>query len=87
VRFRPCERECSFRPFLLLEELRELDALEHRLVCGLQAGKVCLRRQEYGVAGPKGQPLSIDDMTVQLIQHIQQSNELEQLGKPQPHCS
>jgi hypothetical protein len=23
-------------------------------------------------------------MTVQLIQHIQQSNELEQLGKPQP---
>lgn len=37
-----------------------------------------------GVAGPKGQRLSIDDMTVQLIQHIQQSNELEQLGKPQP---
>jgi hypothetical protein len=36
-----------------------------------------------GVAGPKGQRLSIDDMTVQLIQHIQQSNELEQLGKPQ----
>ena len=37
-----------------------------------------------GVAGPKGQRLSIDDMTVQLIQHIQQGNELEQLGKPQP---
>lgn len=37
-----------------------------------------------GVAGPKGQPLGIDDMTVQLIQHIQQSNELEQLSKPQP---
>jgi hypothetical protein len=37
-----------------------------------------------GVAGPKGQRLSIDDMTVQLIQHMQQSNELEQLGKPQP---
>jgi hypothetical protein len=37
-----------------------------------------------GVAGPKGQRMSIDDMTVQLIQHIQQSNELEQLGKPQP---
>ena len=37
-----------------------------------------------GVAGPKGQPLSIDDLTVQLIQHIQKSNELEQLGKPQP---
>ena len=36
-----------------------------------------------GVAGPKGQQLSIDDMTVQLIQHIQQSNELEQLGNPQ----
>jgi hypothetical protein len=37
-----------------------------------------------GVAGPKGQRLSIDDMTVQLVQHIRQSNELEQLGKPQP---
>jgi len=23
-----------------------------------------------GVAGPKGQPVSIDDMTVQLVQHI-----------------
>ena len=37
-----------------------------------------------GAAGPKGQNLSIDDMTVQLIQHIQHSNELEQLNKPQP---
>jgi hypothetical protein len=37
-----------------------------------------------GVAGPKGQPLSIDDMTVQLIKHIQQTNEVEQLGNPQP---
>jgi len=37
-----------------------------------------------GVAPPQGQRLSIDDMTVQLIQHIRQSNELEQLGKPEP---
>jgi Zn-dependent protease with chaperone function len=37
-----------------------------------------------GTAGPKGQRMSIDDMTTQLIQHIQQSNELEQLEKPQP---
>jgi len=37
-----------------------------------------------GVAGPKGQRLSVDDMTVQLIQHIQQNNQLEPLGKPEP---
>jgi len=37
-----------------------------------------------GVPGPQGQRMSIDDMTVQLIKQIQQSNELEQLGDPQP---
>jgi hypothetical protein len=37
-----------------------------------------------GAPRPKGQPPSIDDMTVQLIRQIQQSNELEQLGKPKP---
>ncbi len=37
-----------------------------------------------GVAGPKGQQMSIDDMTVQLIKSIQQSNELEPLGNPEP---
>ncbi|HEU4892222.1 MAG TPA: M48 family metalloprotease [Vicinamibacterales bacterium] len=37
-----------------------------------------------GAAGPEGQKVSIDDMTVQLIKQIQQSNELEQLGNPQP---
>jgi Zn-dependent protease with chaperone function len=37
-----------------------------------------------GVPGPKGQQMSIDDMTGLLIQQIQQSNELQQLDKPQP---
>jgi hypothetical protein len=37
-----------------------------------------------GVPGPKGQRLSIDEMTTQLIQYIQQKNELEPLGKPEP---
>jgi hypothetical protein len=37
-----------------------------------------------GAAGPKGQRVSIDDMTVALIKQIQQNNELEQLDKPQP---
>jgi Zn-dependent protease with chaperone function len=37
-----------------------------------------------GVPGPKGQRMSIDEMTGLLIQQIQQSNELEQLNKPQP---
>jgi hypothetical protein len=37
-----------------------------------------------GAAGPQGQRVSIQDMTVQLIKQIQQSNELEQLGDPQP---
>ena len=37
-----------------------------------------------GAAGPQGQRVSIDDMTVQLIKQIQQRNELEQLGDPQP---
>jgi hypothetical protein len=37
-----------------------------------------------GAAGPKGQRMSIDDMTIQLIKAIQQSNELEPLGNPQP---
>jgi Zn-dependent protease with chaperone function len=37
-----------------------------------------------GAAGPKGQRPSIDDMTVALIKQIQQNNEVEQLGSPQP---
>jgi len=37
-----------------------------------------------GAPGPQGQRVSIDDMTIQLIKQIQQSNELEQLGAPQP---
>ena len=37
-----------------------------------------------GAAGPEGQRVSIDEMTTALIQQIQQSNELEQLGKPEP---
>jgi beta-barrel assembly-enhancing protease len=36
------------------------------------------------VPGPKGQQMNVDDMTALLIQQIQQSNELQQLGKPQP---
>jgi len=42
----------------------------------------------YGVllngAPAPGQRMSIDDMTASLIQQIQQKNQLEQLGKPQP---
>jgi len=37
-----------------------------------------------GAGGPEGQKVSIHDMTLQLIKQIQQSNELEQLGEPQP---
>jgi hypothetical protein len=37
-----------------------------------------------GAAGPEGQKVSIDEMTVALIKQIQQSNELQQLGAPQP---
>ena len=37
-----------------------------------------------GAAAPKGQRASIDDMTVALIKQIQQNNQLEQLGNPQP---
>jgi Zn-dependent protease with chaperone function len=41
----------------------------------------------YGVllngAGSQGRQVSIDDMTVALIQEMQQSNEMEQLGKPE----
>ena len=37
-----------------------------------------------GAPAPRGQRLSIDEITNQLIQQIQQSNELEQLSKPQP---
>jgi hypothetical protein len=36
------------------------------------------------VPGAKGQQMSIDDMTRLLIQQIQQNNELEPLGKPEP---
>jgi hypothetical protein len=37
-----------------------------------------------GVAGPAGQQVSADDFTNALIQKIQESNEMEQLGKPEP---
>jgi len=37
-----------------------------------------------GAPATRGQRLSIDDMTSQLIQQIQQSNELRQLGRSQP---
>jgi beta-barrel assembly-enhancing protease len=37
-----------------------------------------------GAKGPAGQRMSIDDMTAALIQQIQQNNELEQMGKPEP---
>ena len=37
-----------------------------------------------GAPGPKGQSLNIDEMTAMIIKHLQQSNELEQTGKPQP---
>lgn len=37
-----------------------------------------------GAPAPKGQRLSIDEMTVQLVRQIQQNNELEQLGEPKP---
>jgi Zn-dependent protease with chaperone function len=36
-----------------------------------------------GAAGPQGQRMSIDDMTAGLIQQLQQTNEMEQLGKPE----
>ena len=36
-----------------------------------------------GASGPQGQQVSIDDMTVALIQKIQESNDMEQLGKPE----
>jgi hypothetical protein len=36
-----------------------------------------------GAAGPQGQQVNIDDMTVALIKQIQESNEMEQLGKPE----
>jgi len=36
-----------------------------------------------GVPGPKGQKMTIDEMTGLLIQQIQQTNELEPLSKPQ----
>jgi len=36
-----------------------------------------------GASGPKGQEVSVDDMTAALIDQIQQSNEMEQLGKPE----
>lgn len=36
-----------------------------------------------GNPAPRGRPASIDEMTTQLIQQIQQSNELQQVGKSQ----
>ena len=69
-------------PVTLPEEKGQFVTIAH------QAG-VTNRGVGYGVllngaAGPEGQRVSIDDMTVQLIKQIQQSNELEQLGDPQP---
>ena len=37
-----------------------------------------------GAPAPRGQRVTIDDMTSQLIQQIQQNNELQQVGKSQP---
>jgi Zn-dependent protease with chaperone function len=37
-----------------------------------------------GAAAPRGQRVSVDDMTIALIKQIQQNNELEQLENPQP---
>ena len=37
-----------------------------------------------GAPAPQGQKMSIDTMTVALIKKIQESNELEQLGAPEP---
>jgi beta-barrel assembly-enhancing protease len=37
-----------------------------------------------GIPPPQGQQMSIGDMTVALIKKIQESNELEQLGAPEP---
>ena len=37
-----------------------------------------------GAAAPSGQRLTIDEMTTLLIQKIQESNDLEQLGQPEP---
>ena len=37
-----------------------------------------------GAPAPRGQRISIDDLTGQLIQQLKQSNELEQVSKPQP---
>jgi Zn-dependent protease with chaperone function len=37
-----------------------------------------------GAPPPRGQRISVDEMTSQLIQRIQQNNQLEQLTKPQP---
>ena len=36
-----------------------------------------------GAAGPQGQKVSIDDLTDALIKQIQESNEMEQLAKPE----
>ncbi|HEU4390318.1 MAG TPA: M48 family metallopeptidase [Blastocatellia bacterium] len=37
-----------------------------------------------GAPAPQGQRTSIDEMTAQLIQQIQQSNDMEEVGKPEP---
>jgi Zn-dependent protease with chaperone function len=51
---------------------------------GITSGGVGYGVLLNGAAGPKGQRVSIDDLTVALIKQIQQNNELEQLGKPEP---
>jgi hypothetical protein len=37
-----------------------------------------------GAPAPRGQRMTIDEMTIQLIQRIQQNNQLEQVSKSQP---
>jgi hypothetical protein len=51
---------------------------------GVAAGGVGYGVLLNGAAAPRGQKMSVDDMTLSLIQQIQESNELQQLGKPEP---
>jgi hypothetical protein len=51
---------------------------------GATAGGVGYGVLINGVPGAKGHQMSIDEMTGLLIQQIQQTNQLEQLSKPQP---
>jgi len=51
---------------------------------GLAGGGVGYGVLLNGAAGPRGQQVSIDDMTMALIKQIQESNELELVSKPEP---